>query len=233
MDSTTNNVIGVTPGEGRTLAELGPVPYGYDRIQVGIKEIVTGKRADGKNLIQKEPVFVDRPKKDFVSEPYQYSLPFGKEQNNIYRNQLLKYYNLSSLRTKYEPSKLPYALTPAALEETDRIYTSILETNGKPAADRYLENKRNSSALFNQTDIDTKSSKVQGEVAPSIYATNNRDNARTYMVKNNIEADYYIDTEETSDGKIIAYTVKPRVTLNNLQPATIADFLIRMGQELT
>ena len=227
VDSTTNNVIGVTPGEGRTLAELGPVPYGYDRIQVGIKEIVTGKRADGKNIIQKEPVFVDRPKKDFVSEPYQYSLPLGEEQNNIYRNQLLKYYNLSSLQTKYEPSKLPYALTPAALEETDRIYTSILETNGKPAADRYLENKRNSSALFNQTDIDTKSPKVQGEVAPSIYATNNRDNARTYMVKNNIEADYYIDTEETSDGKIIAYTVKPRVTLNNLQPATIADFLIR------
>lgn len=248
MDSNTSDAGPIDGREGVPLSTLSVSPEeGFERIQVGTQDIVTGYDKDGVPLIQQEKLFVDRPIKGFVQETKQLELPLVRdlkeeyprespssaEELDLYRNSLKSYLNkrqyrnqLGEIISKYDNVGLPYAVTPEGLAESESIYTSILNADGKAAADRYIQNKRQSDPIFNQTKIDTESVATQSEGQAPIYATNNLEKAQAYLVDNNL-TDYYINPEETFDGRTIAYSVRPKTLLSNTRPTTVADFLIR------
>jgi len=244
VDSNTSDASPIDGREGAPLSALSLTPEeGFERIQVGTQDVVTGYDKDGVPLIQQEKLFVDRPIQGFVQETNrQLNLPLGpagrqgrymSEEMDLYNNAMIDYVNKRQYRSRegkivseYDNVGLPYAVTPEGIAESESIYTSILNTDGKAAADRYIQNKRQSDPIFNQTKIDTQSAAAQSESQAPIYATNNLEKAQAYLVDNNL-SDYYINPEETFDGKTIAYSVRPKTLLSNTRPITVADFLIR------
>lgn len=244
VDSNTSDAGPVDGRKGAPLSTLSITPQeGFERIQVGTQDVITGYDKDGVPLIQQEKLFVDRPIEGFVQETNkQLNLPLGpagrqgrymSEEMDLYNNAMIEYINKRQYRSQegkivseYDNVGLPYAVTPEGLAESESIYTSILNTDGKAAADRYIQNKRQSDPIFNQTKIDTQSAAAQSESQAPIYATNNLEKAQAYLVNNNL-SDYYINPEETFDGKTIAYSVRPKTLLSNTRPITVADFLIR------
>ena len=236
VDSNTSDAGAADGREGKPLSSLSRIPEeGFERIQVGTQDIITGYDKDGQPITQQEKLFVDRPIKNFQQEVNkQLNLPLGQtDELALYKNQIESYINkrqyrnqLGEIISEYDNVGMPYAVTQEGLAEAESIYTSILNSEGKAAADRYIQNKRETDPLFNKTKIDTESATTETEGILPIYATNNLENAQAYLVKNNL-TDHYINPEEDVAGRTLAYSVRPKVLLPNTRPITVADFLIR------
>ena len=237
VDSNTSDAGAADGREGKPLSSLSKIPEeGFERIQVGTQDIITGYDKDGQPVTQQKKLFVDRPLKNFqqkVNEQLNLPLDQTADELALYKNQIKSYINkrqyrnqLGEIISEYDNVGMPYAVTQEGLAEAESIYTSILNSEGKAAADRYIQNKRETDPLFNKTKIDTESTTTEAEGILPIYATNNLENAQSYLVKNNL-TDHYINPEEDVAGRTLAYSVRPKVLLPNTRPITVADFLIR------
>lgn len=206
--------------------------------------------------VQSVPLYTDRPKKvDFQVE--QKELGLGTEpvsdlerykrnllqsvygipeyqinrQGEIVPAQLQLQFNQATenLNKKAYPRKkadIPYSIINAEIAEKETLYNEILKTNGKAAADTYIRNVLKTSPSFNE-DLATKDSLISiQESATPIFATNNLESAKEYIRKNNFQ-NHYIQSEEDYEGKILAYSVRPKTTLPNTNVNTIADFIIK------
>ena len=184
-----------------------PPARGMERIQVGFEN--------------GQPVFEDRPKRVVTKEdldPKQYEMfPPSKRQLGQIKSQAIKKQAEDFLTIlDYGPKDKPENIKPESLKEASDIYTSILNTDGKSAADKYLKNKK--MRLKNEIVSDTSDTTLP------LFASNNEEKAQAFADR---DKDTFVDTEELYDGRPIAYTVYNKTKLTNLRPGTVASFLAR------
>ena len=184
-----------------------PPARGMERIQVGFEN--------------GQPVFEDRPKRVVTKEdldPKQYEMfPPSKRQLGQIKSQAIKKQAEDFLTIlNYGPKDKPENIKPESLKEASDIYTSILNTDGKSAADKYLKNKK--MRLKNEIVSDTSDTTLP------LFASNNEEKAQAFAAR---DKDTFVDTEELYDGRPIAYTVYNKTKLTDLRPGTVASFLAR------
>jgi len=192
--------------EQRGLAELAP---GMEYVQVD--EV----RGTG------QAIFEARPKRNITKEdlePKQYEMfPPSKRQLGQIKSQAIKKQAEDFLTIlNYGPKDKPENIKPERLKEAADIYTSILNTDGKSAADKYLKNKK--MRLKNEIVSDTSDTTLP------LFASNNEEKAQAFAAR---DKETYVDTEELYDGRPIAYTVYNKTKLTDLRPGTVASFLAR------
>ena len=184
-----------------------PPARGMERIQVGFEN--------------GQPIFEDRPKRVVTKEdlePKQYEMfPPSKRQLGQIKSQAIKKQAEDFLTIlNYGPKDKPENIKPERLKEAADIYTSILNTDGKSAADKYLKNKK--MRLKNEIVSDTSDTTLP------LFASNNEEKAQAFAAR---DKETYVDTEELYDGRPIAYTVYNKTKLTDLRPGTVASFLAR------
>ena len=190
-----------------TQPQQEPPARGMERIQVGFEN--------------GQPVFEDRPKRVVTKEdlePKQYEMfPPSKRQLGQIKSQAIKKQAEDFLTIlNYGPKDKPENIKPERLKEAADIYTSILNTDGKSAADKYLKNKK--MRLKNEIVSDTSDTTLP------LFASNNEEKAQAFAAR---DKETYVDTEELYDGRPIAYTVYNKTKLTDLRPGTVASFLAR------
>ena len=190
-----------------TQPQQEPPARGMERIQVGFEN--------------GQPIFEDRPKRVVTKEdlePKQYEMfPPTKRQLGQIKSQAIKKQAEDFLTIlNYGPKDKPENIKPERLKEAADIYKSILNTDGKAAADKYLKNKK--MRLKNEIVSDTSDTTLP------LFASNNEEKAQAFAAR---DKETYVDTEELYDGRPIAYTVYNKTKLTNLRPGTVASFLVR------